>query len=248
MAGPLSRVRDARRSPAPEHPRPRREHARRPSSPRHPRASLHGPGQARIPEPGWLGQGPDRGRDGRRCGASGPSEARGHDRGSDQRKHRRGSRAGGGRSGLPGRLRPPRQDEHREDPTPSSLRRPRGGHAERARARPSHEPLLGGPAARARDPGRLLSEPVREPGKPGRPLPDHRARDRSGWRPRARCRHRHGRYGGHLERGGAVLQGAPAGRADRRGRSRGLPPRAVLPDSVLWARRRRTRSRELERT
>ena len=97
-------------------------------------------------------------------------------------------------------------------------------------------------------PGACYPNQYENQANPDAHYPDHRARDRSGWRPRARCRHRHGRYGGHLERGGAVLQGAPAGRADRRGRSRGLPPRAVLPDSLLWARRRRTRSRELERT
>ena len=73
------------------------------------------PREARVPEPGRLGQGPDRARDDRGGRARREAEARRHDRRADLGQHRRRPRDRGGEQGLPLHLRHARQDEPGED-------------------------------------------------------------------------------------------------------------------------------------
>src|SRR3954451_4301132 len=120
------------------------------------------PRQARVPQPGRLGQGPDRPRDDRAGGARGEAEARRDYRRADLGQHRRRPRHRGGRQGLPLRLRHARQDEPGEDLDAPRLWSRGRDHAHGRRPRPARVVLLRLVAARRGDPGRLQAGSVLE--------------------------------------------------------------------------------------
>ena len=177
-----------------------------------------GRGEARVPEPGRLGEGPDRGRDDRRRRARRLAAAGRDDRRADERQHR--DRAGDGLRGarLRARPHPARGDEPRADQAAARLRRrgPRDAFAGRDGR--------GDPARRAdrRRARRVHAAAVLEPRQSRGPPAHHRGGDLGrprGRGRRARHRRRHGRHD-HRRRPGA--QGAAAGPARDRGRARDL--------------------------
>ena len=77
-------------------------------------------------------------------------------------------------------------------------------------------------AARARDTGRLLRQPVRQPGEPARARGDHRARDLGADGARRRRRGRRRRHRRHDHRPVALLRARVAADRDGARRPRGL--------------------------
>ena len=206
----------------PDRARPRRPHADRPARPDWPRRRPRAARQARVPEPGWLEQGPDRGGDGRSRRAGRAAAAGRHDRRADLRQHRRRPRDRRRREGLPLHLRDARQDEPGEDLDAPSLWRGGDHHPDCGRARLARELLLRLVAPRRGDSRRLQARPVLEHVQSRGALPDHGPGDLGAdWRRARRDRdlRRHRRH--DLGRR-PLLQGAQAGGADRRRRPRGL--------------------------
>ena len=202
--------------------RSRRRHADRAARSRLARRPGHDPGEARVPEPGRVEQGPDRPGDDRGGRARRKAASRRHDRRADVRQHRRRSGDRGGAEGLPLHLRDAGQDEPGEDLDAARLRRRGRDHADGGRARFARVVLLGLVAARRGDPRRVQARPVLEHVEPRGALRDDRAGDLRADRRRAR-RDRHlRRHRRHDQRRRALLQGARAAGADRRRRSRGL--------------------------
>ena len=136
-----------------------------------------GAGQGGVPEPRWLGEGPDRGQDDRGGRAGGTAEARRHHRRADQRQHRGGT--GHRRAGprLPLRLRLPRQGQRGQAERAGRVRGEGGGLPDRGRARPPRLLLLGLRPAGPRDRRGVEAGPVLEPEQPGQPLRVDRAGD-----------------------------------------------------------------------
>ena len=193
--------------------------------------------QARVPEPRRLGEGPDRPRADRGGRARREAEARRHDRRAHLRQHGRRPCDRRGDQGLPLHLRDAGQDEPGEDLDAPGLRRRGRDHADRGRPRLARELLLRLRPPRRGDPRRLQARPVLEPRQPDRALRADRARalgaDRRRRARRGRDLRRHRR---HDHRRRPLLQGAPAGGADRRRRPGGLglhggrrPPGASVP-------------------
>ena len=104
---------------------------------------------------------------------------------SGQHRPRPGDR--GRAQGLSLHLRDGRQAVGREAGPAARVRRRGRAVPDQRRARVARELLLGRRAARPRHPGRVQARPVLEPGEPGRPRADDRARD-LGRRPRAGSR------------------------------------------------------------
>ncbi|CAH0258680.1 hypothetical protein SRABI76_03431 [Microbacterium oxydans] len=158
---------------------------------------MHGAREAGVPESGRLLEGPHRlahhrcGR-GIRCAA-----ARRHDRGADQRQHRRRTRPRRAAARLPVRLRRAGQGRRRQDRCPARLRR-RGGHDPDLRRTGQPGVVLQRErSARHRDPRRVQTEPVRQPERSPQPLRDDGAGDLAGHRGddhALRRRRRHGRH------------------------------------------------------
>ena len=157
-----------------------------------------GAGQARVPQPRRVGEGPHRRPHGRRRRGERRAEARRHHRRADQRQHRH--RAGPGRPAarLPVHLHLPRQGRSGEDQRAEGLRR--RGRRLPDRRRPGRPALLllGLRPAGPRDARRLEARPVLQPGQPAVALrddrpgdlgadrgPDHRASSPA-WAPAAR--------------------------------------------------------------
>ena len=204
-----------------------------------PRDGLHAPREARVRQPGRLGQGPDRPRDDRGRRARREAEAGRDDRRAHVRQHGRRPRDRRGDEGLPLHLRHARQDEPGEDLDAARLRRRGRDHADGRRARLARVVLLGVVAARRGDPGRLQARPVLEPREPAGALRDDGAGDPRADRRRARRARDLRRHRRHDLGRRPLLQGARAERADRRGGSRGL--------RLHRARRRRTSTRTSSR-
>ena len=210
----------ARRGPrVPHRPRPRRRHADRP-----PRPDLAGrprddPREARVPEPGRLGQGSNRAGDDRGGRARGEAEAGRDDRRAHLGQHGRRPRDRRGAEGLPLHLRDARQDEPGEDLDAARVRRRGRDHADRGRRRLAGVVLLRLVAPRRGDSRRLQARPVLEHVEPRSALHDDRAGDLGADRRRRHRRARHlGGHRGNDLRDRPLLQGAQAGGADRRRR------------------------------
>src|SRR5438874_384091 len=124
------------------------------------------PRQARVLEPGRLGEGPDRPRGDRAGRARGGAQAGRHDRGAalGQDRRRAGHRRGAQRLQL--RRRHARQDEPEEDLDAPRVQRRGRDHADGGRPRLAGVVLLGLVAARRGDPRRLQARPVLEHGEP----------------------------------------------------------------------------------
>ena len=101
------------------------------------------PREARVPQPGRLGQGPHRARDGRGRGAGRAAAARRHDRRADLGQHRRRPRDGSGPARLPLHLRDAGQDEPGEDLDAARLRGRGRHHPDRGRPALAGELLRG---------------------------------------------------------------------------------------------------------
>jgi hypothetical protein len=140
-----------------------------------------GPGQGRVPQPGWFGEGPDRVADDRVRGGRRAAGTGWHDRRADVRQHR-------GRPG-PGRpaarvllhLRLPGQGQPGQAGCPQGLRRAGRRLPDRCSPRASRLLLLRVGSARPRDRRRLETQPVRQPRRPGQPLRHYRPRDLGGY-------------------------------------------------------------------
>ena len=179
----------------PDRSRPRRPDAARAASAHRSRRAGDGRCEARVHEPGRLGQGPDRDQADRGGRARREAEAGRHDRRADLGQHRRRPRDRRRDQGLPLHLRHARQDEPGEDLAAPRVRRRGRDLPLRGRARVARELLLGLGPARRGDPRRLQARPVHEHGQPGRALRDDRPRDlgadrRRDRRARDRGRHR----------------------------------------------------------
>ena len=130
-------------------------------------------GQDRVPQPRRLRQGPHRRPHGRRRRGQRRAPARRHDRGADQREHRRRAGAGRPAARLQVHLRVPRQG--RQDKRNVLARTaPRSSSAPPRSTRPTPAPTTGSPTASSARRGRLEARPVLEPGEPAVALRDHR--------------------------------------------------------------------------
>ena len=179
--------------------------------------------EARVPEPGRLGQGPDRARDDRGGRARGQAAPGRHDRRADLRQHRRRARDRGGAQGLPLHLRDARQDEPGEDLDAARLRRRGRDHARPRSSRTRRRATTRSPT-----------------GSPRRSPAASSPTSTRTWRTRRRTTRRPGpeiweqtggeldaivisrRHRRHDHRRRPLLQGAQARGADRRRRPRGL--------------------------
>ena len=182
-----------------------------------------GAGQARVPQPRRVGEGPHRRPHGRRRRGERRAEARRHDRRADQRQHRH--RAGPGRPAarLQVHLHLPRQGRPGEDQRAEGLRRRGRRLPDRRRPVRPALVLLGVRPAGPRDARRLEARPVLQPGQPAVALRDDRAGDLGADRgPDHHVRHRHG-HRRHDQRHRPLPQGGlRRQRAHRRRRPRGL--------------------------
>ena len=213
------------------------------------RRGAHRARQDRVPQPGRLGEGPDRRADdrgGREVRRAAPGR---HDRRAHLGQHRRGSGHRRPAARLPLRVRAARQGQPGQDQRPQGVRRPGRGLPDGGLARGPSLVLLGQRPAGPRDRRRLEARPVLQPEQPALALRDHRSGalepDR---RPDHPLRHRR-RHRRHHQRDRALPQGGqrrPG--AGRRRRPRGLGllrrHRTALPGRGrrrgLLARRRTT--------
>ncbi len=210
----------------PKHPRPDRPHADAAHPPaRHERLRA-------VPEAGKhqsrrLDQGPHRAVDDRGGRAGREDQTRRHPGRRHRRQHRHRPGAGGAGQGLPADPRGARQDEPREDLQPQGDGG-RGAADPLGRGQGSSAVLPGhGRAHRARNPGRVFHQPVRQPRQPACALRNHRpGNPRTDGRAH-RCLRVRLRLLGHHDRPVALLRRALPGHPAGPGRSGRLDPHPV---------------------
>ncbi len=125
------------------------------------------PGQGGVPQPGRLGEGPDRGQDDRGRRAGGLAQAGRHHRRADQRQHRRRAGHRGPGPGLPVRLRLPGQGQRGQAQRAGRVRRPGGGLPDRRRAGSPRTPTTRSPTGwSARSTGAWKPDQYSNPNNP----------------------------------------------------------------------------------
>ena len=155
----------------------------RAADPGHRGRQAAGAGQGGVPEPGWLGEGPDRGQDDRGGRAGRAAEAGRHHRRAHQRQHRRraGHRGPGARATTASSSAPTRSARTSGTCWPRTA--PGSWSARPRSSRTTRTPTTRSPtgwSARSRAPGSRTSTPTRTT----RPATTSRPARRSGARPR----------------------------------------------------------------